>query len=187
MKMELKSLEISDVVLISPRKFSDDRGYFMETFRENVLSEFVGRDVKFVQDNQSFSIHTSTVRGLHFQKPPFAQGKLVRCTQGSIIDVAVDARAGSKTYGKSVSAVLSRENGDQLWIPEGFLHGFITLEPDTEVQYKCTNYYDKDSDGNVIWNDPTLNIDWGVDVKDAFLSEKDKVAPSFDSFESPFI
>jgi len=184
--MIFKSLEISDVVLVTPRKFADDRGYFMETFRQNTLSEFVGRDIKFVQDNQSFSIHTSTVRGLHFQSPPFAQGKLVRCTQGSIIDVAVDVRKSSRTYGKSVSAVLSQQNCDQLWMPEGFIHGFITLEPNTEVQYKCTNYYDSNSDGNVIWNDPTIAIDWGIDEKDAFLSDKDKAAPNFESFNSPF-
>ncbi len=177
---------IPDVVVVTPKKFTDSRGYFMETFRQNSFSEFVGRDVMFVQENHSLSRPAHTVRGLHFQTPPHAQGKLVRCSQGSIIDVAVDARSGSPTYGQHVAVKLTAENGCQLWVPEGFLHGFATLEPDTEVQYKCTDYYAADCDGSIAWNDPTLGIDWGINYEKARLSDKDKSAPFFKDFKSPF-
>jgi len=139
-----------------------------------------------VQENHSLSQHAYTVRGLHFQRPPFAQGKLVRCSRGSIIDVAVDVRVGSSTYGKHVKAELSAENNAQLWVPEGFLHGFVTLEKDTEVQYKCTNYYSPECDGTILWNDPILAIDWTVRSYQACLSDKDKAAQGFSSFQSPF-
>jgi len=184
--MEFQRLEIPEVIKITPRKFIDSRGYFMETFQQRKFSEFVGREVVFVQENQSLSHPAATVRGLHFQRPPHVQGKLVRCGRGSIIDVAVDARSSSLTYGHYVSAELTAENGCQLWVPEGFLHGFATLEPYTEVQYKCTKYYAPDCEGSIVWNDPHLDIDWGVRSKDAVLSDKDKVALHFDDFQTPF-
>lgn len=158
----------------------------METFKSSLFLEKTGCDATFVQDNQSLSVSAFTVRGLHFQHPPFAQGKLVRCTQGEIIDIAVDVRKGSSTFGQHVSVHLTSENKEQLWLPEGFLHGFVTLVENTIVQYKCTNYYSAECDGNVRWNDETLDIDWGIDAKNAVLSDKDKLAPSFENFESPF-
>lgn len=184
--MRFEPLEIPEVIKIIPRTHADDRGEFFETFREDMFNKVVGRSVKFVQDNQSLSVHTNTVRGLHYQSPPFAQGKLVRCMQGEIIDIAVDVRKDSQTYGHSVSVRLSVENKTQLWIPEGFLHGFSTLQPHTIVQYKCTNYYSPECDGNVFWNDPDLNLDWGIDNAASFVSDKDKKAPTFAEFMSPF-
>lgn len=182
--MKFERLEISDVIKITPRRFEDDRGYFMETFRQENFLDFIGQDINFVQENQSLSRAKNTIRGLHYQSPPFAQGKLVRCISGSIVDVAVDVRKNSKTYGQYVTALLSAENGCQLWVPEGFLHGFSTLEADCLVQYKCTNYYNSEADGNVYWND--LGIDWQVDPDMAILSDKDIKAPKFKDFESPF-
>lgn len=185
--MDIKTFDMQGPVLFTPRRFGDDRGYFMETFRASTFRDAVGEDAPdFVQDNQSFSKSAGTVRGLHFQSPPHAQGKLVRCTQGSIIDVAVDARTGSPTFGQHVSAELSAENGAQLWVPAGFLHGFSTLADDTVVQYKCTDYYASDCDGNVAWDDPDLAIDWGIDPAKAVLSAKDAVAPRWSDFTSPF-
>lgn len=184
--MKFESLEISDVIKITPRVFADDRGEFMETFKQSAFNEEVGKKVVFVQDNQSLSLTKGTVRGLHFQSPPFAQGKLVRCVKGAIVDVAVDVRKGSSTFGQYVSARLTASNHEQLWVPEGFLHGFSTLEPDTIVQYKCTNYYSPEADGNVFWNDPDLDIDWGINPDDAVLSAKDVKAPLFAAFTSPF-
>ena len=139
--MKILPLSIPDVKLITPRKFQDDRGYFVETYKADDFDEVVGEATKFVQDNHSYSRDLGTVRGLHFQSPPDAQGKLVRCPVGSILDVAVDIRVGSPYFGKYVSAELSAENSKQLWIPAGFLHGFVTLENDTEVAYKCTQFY----------------------------------------------
>lgn len=184
--MEFLSTKIKDVFLIKPKRFSDDRGFFTETFRASLFSEYTKADVSFVQDNFSYSKHKGTVRGLHYQAPPFAQGKLVRCCRGSIIDIAVDARPGSPTYGQHVSSILSQENGHQLWVPSGFLHGFATLEEDTEVAYKVTNYYSRECDGNVMWNDPDLGIDWKIDQSAAFLSEKDASAPLFKDWNNPF-
>ena len=126
------------------------------------------------------------VRGLHYQAPPFEQGKLVRCTRGKVVDIAVDVRPQSPTYGQHVKAVLSSENGHQIWIPPGFLHGFCTLENECEVAYKVTNYYSGECDGNVLWNDPALSIDWGINEKTAILSDKDKVAPTLDVWVNPF-
>ncbi|MGB0906170.1 MAG: dTDP-4-dehydrorhamnose 3,5-epimerase [Maricaulaceae bacterium] len=184
--MQFTSLKIADVIRVQTRRFGDDRGWFSETFKTSTFNEKVNKNISFVQDNHSFSAPVYTVRGLHYQSPPHAQGKLVRCPRGSILDVAVDIRRGSPTYGQWVSEVLSAENGTQLWVPEGFLHGFATLETDTEVQYKCTDYYAPECDGNIAWNDPTIGIDWGFDAGLAVLSNKDKVAPTFDTFESPF-
>lgn len=184
--MKFEPLKISDIIKIIPRVFKDDRGEFMESFKENLFHEAVGKPVKFVQDNQSLSLAKNTIRGLHFQTPPAAQGKLVRCVQGSIFDVAVDARKGSPTFGQWVGEILSPDNNVQLWIPEGFLHGFATLEPHTIIQYKCTDYYSPDSDGSIYWDDQDLNVDWRIDKQKAVLSEKDIKAPKFSEFDSPF-
>ncbi|MDB2437845.1 dTDP-4-dehydrorhamnose 3,5-epimerase [Hellea sp.] len=184
--MQFENLKINDVIKIVPRSFGDDRGVFMETFKSSAFNEAVGHDVVFVQDNQSVSVSKYTLRGLHYQSPPHAQGKLVRCIQGSILDVAVDVRKNSSTYGQHVTQLLSAENNAQLWVPEGFLHGFLTLEENSIVQYKCTDYYAPQCDGNVFWNDPDLRIDWGIDQNEAVLSDKDSIAPKFKDFSTPF-
>jgi len=184
--MDVTSFDIDGVLLFTPQKFGDDRGFFMETFNSQKFNNAVGQETLFVQDNHSLSAAVGTVRGLHFQSPPHAQGKLVRCTRGAIIDVAVDARSGSPTYGQHVRAELNPNNASQLWVPAGFLHGFSTLLPDTEVQYKVTDVYAPDCDGNVLWNDPDLNIDWGIDPSEAVLSGKDEAAPRFSDFKTPF-
>ena len=183
--MDVVSLDIPEVKIITPRRFSDDRGFFSETYNARAFKA-AGVDVDFVQDNHSYSAKKGTVRGLHFQAPPFAQSKLVRVLKGSIIDVAVDARKSSPTFGKWVKAELSAENGKQIFVPKGFLHGFLTLESDTEVAYKVDAFYDGASDGSVKWNDPGLAIDWGVSESEASLSEKDAKAQSWAAFNSPF-
>lgn len=175
---------IPGVLILEPRVFTDDRGYFYESYSKRTLTE-IGIDADFVQDNQSFS-QKGTVRGLHAQAHPFAQGKLVRVLQGSVMDVAVDARLGSPTYGSHVAVELTAANYKQLWVPPGCLHGFVTLEDDTIFTYKVTNYYDKASETGVIWNDPQLAIGWGINEKDAVLSAKDLLLPDFKSFKSPF-
>lgn len=184
--MQIEVTEIPDVKLFKPRCHRDGRGFFVETFRQNTVAQAVGHDVVFVQDNHSLSADAHTVRALHYQRPPHAQGKLVRCTHGSIRDAVVDARVGSPTYGQHVKVILSAENMHQLWVPEGFLHGFVTLVADTEVQYKCTDYYDPECDGSVRWDDPGLGIDWGVDADTAILSDKDRKAPGWAQFVSTF-
>lgn len=176
--MKVERLEIPEVILVTPPRFGDNRGFFSETYNLSRMTE-AGIDIPFVQDNQSLSRQKGVVRGLHCQLAPYAQGKLVRCTRGAIWDVAVDARTGSPTYGKWVAAELSEENWSQLWIPPGFLHGFVTLTENAEVQYKCTNVYDKASERAVIWNCPHIAIDWPVNPRDAILSDKDLVAPHF--------
>jgi len=184
--MDVKALDIPDVKLLTPRRFGDDRGYFSETFNARTFAASVGVNIDFVQDNESSSAAVGTVRGLHFQAPPFAQAKLVRVVRGAIYDVAVDARRGSPTYGAWVGAALSAENGVQIFVPEGFLHGFVTRAPDTIVAYKVNAFYDKASDGAVHWRSPDLAIDWGIAEEDGVLSEKDAAAPQFGGFESPF-
>lgn len=183
--MDVIALDIPEVKIITPRRFSDDRGFFSETYNARAFKE-AGIEVDFVQDNHSYSARKGTVRGLHFQAPPHAQSKLVRVLRGSIIDVAVDARKASPTFGKWVKAELSAENGKQIFVPQGFLHGFLTLEPDTEVAYKVDAFYDGASDGSVKWNDPDLAIDWGVEEGAASLSDKDARAQSWGDFNSPF-
>ncbi|AMR30247.1 dTDP-4-dehydrorhamnose 3,5-epimerase [Mucilaginibacter sp. PAMC 26640] len=175
---------IPGVLILEPKIFKDDRGYFYESYSKRTLAA-IGIDADFVQDNQSFS-QKGTVRGLHAQADPFAQGKLVRVLQGSVMDIAVDARVGSPTYGRHVAVELTAANHLQLWVPPGCLHGFVTLEDDTIFTYKVTNYYDKDSETGVIWNDPELAIGWGIDEREAVLSAKDLVLPDFNSFKSPF-
>ena len=169
-------------MIIKPDIFADDRGYFFESFNHEKFLD-AGLDLKFVQDNESKS-KKGVLRGIHFQAPPFAQGKLVRVIKGSVLDVAVDIRKNSPTYGKWESVVLSGENKLMYWIPAGFAHGFITLEDDTIFFYKCTNAYNKASEGSIIWSDPDLSIDWGV--SEPQVSEKDKLSPGFKDFVSPF-
>lgn len=175
---------IPGVLILEPRVFKDDRGYFYESYSKRVLAE-IGINEDFVQDNQSMS-QKGTVRGLHAQANPFAQGKLVRVLRGSVMDVAVDARVGSPTYGRHVAVELSADNNKQLWVPAGCLHGFVTLEDDTIFTYKVTNYYDKASETGVVWNDPELAIGWGINEDDAVLSPKDLELPTFAEFKSPF-
>jgi dTDP-4-dehydrorhamnose 3,5-epimerase len=184
--MEIRALAIPDVKLLTPRRFPDQRGFFSETWSARRMAE-VGFDIAFVQDNHSYSSKAGTIRGLHFQSPPNAQGKLVRVARGSIRDVAVDIRRGSPTYGRWVAAELSAENGAQLWIPAGFLHGFVTLEPDVDVLYKVDAFYAGDCEGAVRWDDGDLAIDWGIASADAVLSDKDAVAGAFRDLESPFL
>ncbi len=183
MKAELTSLP--DVIRFTPRRYTDARGYFMETFRLANLQEATGQNIQFVQENQSLSLKANTIRGLHFQGPPHGQGKLVRCVKGAIIDVAVDIRQGSPYFGQSVAEELSAENDKQLWIPEGFLHGFKTLQDDTIVSYKCTSSYAPECEGAVLWNDPDLSIDWGIETPSA-ISDRDLEAVKFSEFRSPF-
>jgi dTDP-4-dehydrorhamnose 3,5-epimerase len=175
--MQVKPLEIADVVLMTPKLIRDDRGIFCETHNQKTLESHGIRAV-FVQDNHSLSLARGTVRALHFQAFPHAQGKLVRVVRGSILDVAVDIRHGSPTYGMHVAAVLSSENWSQLWIPEGFAHGFCTLEDATEVAYKVTEYYSPASDRGINWADPALGIPWPVSIDEARLSEKDRLHPN---------
>jgi dTDP-4-dehydrorhamnose 3,5-epimerase len=184
--MEFERLGVPDVLLVKPRKFGDHRGYFMETFRENLFEEHAGAN-HFVQDNRSFSAQVGTVRGLHFQVPPRAQGKLVSCTGGALLDVAVDIRQGSPTFGKAVSAELTAENGHQLWVPPGFAHGFCTLVPDTTISYKVTDYYSPEHDRGLLWNDPALGIDWPLGAEGAVLSDKDKAQPRLSDLLVAFV
>ena len=180
--MEIRKTALPGVLVLTPRRFGDDRGFFSESWNRRTLEDAGVSLPEFVQDNHSLSHSAGTVRGLHYQSPPHAQGKLVRCGRGRLFDVAVDARRGSPTYGQWVGEELSFENGRQLWIPAGFLHGFATREPDTEIVYKCTDHYDPACDGAVLWN--SLGIDWGAD--DPILSEKDTKAVPFLQFETPF-
>lgn len=174
--MQLTSFDISGLIEITPRKLGDERGYFTEVFREDAFVQAAGA-IHFVQENQSLSARVGTVRGLHFQSDPMAQGKLVRCIQGAIWDVAVDIRHGSPTFGQWIAVELTPEKCNQLWIPAGFAHGFCTLLPDSIVTYKVTNYYSPEHDKGILWNDPALALAW-PDVADAdTLSGKDRVQP----------
>ena len=181
--MEITPLAIPDVKRITPKRIADSRGFFTETYNARGLAD-AGVHCVFVQDNQSHSAQRWTLRGLHYQKAPHAQAKLVRVLRGAILDVAVDARKGSPTFGKWVSAELTAENGAQLFVPAGFLHGFLTLTPQTDVAYKVDAYYDRASDGAVRWDDPDLAIDWGVGGEEISLSEKDARAPSWAAFNA---
>ena len=180
--MNIIETKIKGLLIIEPRVFGDDRGWFMESFNQQSFEKALaerGLDIpNFVQDNHSCS-QKGTLRGLHFQKAPYAQGKLVRVVQGRAWDVAVDIRPNSDTYGEWVGIELSGENNKQFWIPEGFAHGFVALEDNTHFLYKTTNYYNKESEGSIIWNDPDLNINWKLPVDDVILSDKDKNLPTF--------
>lgn len=175
--MKVEALRLSEVLLITPPRFGDHRGFFSEVFNRERFAA-AGVDADFVQDNQSLSREKGVIRGLHCQVAPYPQGKLVRCVRGAIWDVAVDARVGSPTYGQWAAAELSAENWAQLWVPAGFLHGFCTLEADTEVLYKVTEQYSKECERGVIWNDPALALPWPVAEGEAVLSEKDTVLPT---------
>jgi dTDP-4-dehydrorhamnose 3,5-epimerase len=171
--------------LIKPKRHGDHRGFFSQTYSRRTYSD-LGIDVEFVQDNHSLSKDIGTLRGLHFQAPPHAQAKLVRCGRGAIFDVAVDIRRGSLTYGQWEGHELTAENGEQLYIPVGFAHGFVTLEPDSEIVYKCSDYYALETEGAVLLTDPVVGIDWPMEV-DPILSDKDAAAPLLADFESPFV
>jgi dTDP-4-dehydrorhamnose 3,5-epimerase len=184
--MIVEQTVLPGVLILTPRRFQDARGWFSEVWNRDTLRAN-GIDIDFVQDNHSCSREAGTVRGLHFQSPPRAQAKLVRCGRGRVFDVAVDIRRGSPTFGKWLGEELSAGNGRQLLIPAGFLHGFVTLEPDSEVLYKCSDTYAPAQDGAVRFDDPDLGIDWGIDPAQAILSDKDRAAPLMRDFLSPFV
>jgi dTDP-4-dehydrorhamnose 3,5-epimerase len=173
------------VVLIKARRFEDERGWFTETYNQRGFTD-LGVDVTFCQDNHSLSRPTGVLRGLHYQTPPHAQAKLVRCIRGSIWDVAVDIRKGSPTYAQWTAATLSAENGHQLFVPAGFAHGFVTLEPDTEVTYKVSDFYAPECDGGIAWDDPDIGLPWPVPPSGPLLSAKDGQMPKLADFDSPF-
>jgi dTDP-4-dehydrorhamnose 3,5-epimerase len=184
MALEPQTFDIAGVVLVTPRRFSDARGYFCETFNSRAFAA-AGIALNFVQENQAYSAQQGTVRGLHFQAPPHAQAKLVRVTRGRILDVAVDIRRGSPSYGRHVAVELSAANGAQLFVPEGFAHGYCTLEPDTEMLYKVNDFYAPQSEGGLLWNDPALAIAWPADAGMS-VAEKDRALPRLEDFQSPF-
>jgi len=184
--MLIETTPLPGVMILTPRRFGDARGFFCESWNRETLAA-QGLYFDFVQDNHSLSERVGTVRGLHFQAPPHAQDKLVRCGRGSLFDAAVDIRKGSPTYGQWFGIELSFENGRQLLVPAGFLHGFMTREPDTEIIYKCTDFYAPDCDGAVLFNDPDIGIDWNMGDMTPVLSDKDAVAPRLKDFESPFV
>lgn len=183
--MEVTSLEIEAVKLVRPKKHSDSRGYFMETWNRRAFAE-IGIDVDFLQDNCSYSALPATIRGLHFQRPPRAQAKLIRVLRGAAFDVAVDLRRASPTFGLSVSAVLSAAGCEQLFIPVGFAHGFCTLEPDTEVAYKASDFYSAEHDTGIAWNDADLQIAWPLEGRSPVLSDKDRKWPRLRDSEPAF-
>lgn len=184
-EMLIEPTPLLGIVVITPSRFGDHRGFFSESYNQAKLAEH-GIDLTFVQDNHSLSDKIGTVRGLHFQAPPKAQDKLVRCGKGRLYDVAVDIRKGSPTYGQSFGIELSFENGKQLLVPAGFAHGFVTREAGTEIIYKCTNDYAPETEGALLWNDPALAIDWDLSAADAVVSSKDEIAPTLADLDSPF-
>jgi dTDP-4-dehydrorhamnose 3,5-epimerase len=179
--MILEKTNIKDIILLTPRVYKDERGYFMESYNQKKV-EILIKD-RFVQDNESVS-HKNVLRGLHFQLPPYAQSKLIRVVKGSILDIAVDLRKDSSTYGEHFKQVLSGENKKQLYIPVGFAHGFLSLEDNTILNYKCSDYYSASAEASIIWNDPQLKINWGIE--NPILAEKDQLAENFITFENPF-
>ncbi|MBX4997773.1 dTDP-4-dehydrorhamnose 3,5-epimerase [Rhizobium lentis] len=183
--MHIETVAIEGIVAITPPRFGDHRGYFSEVFKDAWFRENVA-NVTFVQDNESLSAQAGTVRGLHFQIPPFAQGKLVRCLAGRIMDVVVDIRVGSPSFGKWLSQELSPETGKQLWIPPGFAHGFATIEPNSVISYKVTAPYSPQHDRGIAWNDPLIGIRWPFDERDIVSSDKDKTLPRLAELPSHF-
>ncbi len=182
--MNVIKTDIEGVVVIEPRVFDDARGYFFESYSKRRFDEVV-RPIEFVQDNESMSTR-GVIRGLHFQRPPFSQSKLVRCVRGAVLDVVVDIRRGSPTYGRHIAVELTGENRRQLFVPRGFAHGFAVLSDEAVFQYKCDNYYHPESEGGISIADHSLGIDWRIDPAAAILSEKDLRNPMFSDFESPF-
>lgn len=182
--MEVIQTNIKGVVIIEPRLFKDDRGYFFESYSERDFNKQVG-EIHFVQDNESKSSY-GVMRGLHFQRPPFTQSKLVRCVKGAVLDVAVDIRKGSPTYGQHVAVELTEDNHRQFFIPRGFAHGFAVLSPEAIFQYKCDNFYHPEADGGISILDTSLGIDWRIPTEHAILSEKDTKHPLLKDFDSPF-
>ena len=174
----------NELILIKPTRHKDERGFFSETYSRRRYKE-LGIDVEFLQDNHSFSWEPGTLRGLHFQAPPNAQGKLVRCGKGAIFDVAVDIRKGSPTFGHWRGYELNEENGHQLYVPVGFAHGFLTLKPESEIVYKCTDYYAPKAEGSIRWDDPSIGIKWPLS-ENIILNERDAIAPLLKDFETPF-
>ena len=183
--MNVIDTEIEGLKIIEPRIFGDARGYFFESFNERDFAAQTGIEVRFVQDNESKSRY-GVVRGLHFQKPPFAQSKLVRVVKGRVLDVAVDIRKGSPTYGRHVAVELTEDNHRQLFLPKGMAHGFAVLSDEVLFQYKCDEYYHPESEGAIAWDDPALAIDWHLPKGDVLLSEKDSHHPKFNEFVTPF-
>ena len=181
--LDVERTALAGLLILTPRRFGDDRGFFAETWNAARLAEVAGISPEFVQDNHSLSADVNTIRGLHYQAPPKGQGKLVRCGRGALWDVVVDIRRGSPTYGQWASVDLTAENGRQVWVPEGFAHGFVTREPDTEIVYKCTGYYAPEAEGAVRWD--SVGIDWGL-TGEPILSGKDAEAPGLADVDSPF-
>ncbi|WP_424942561.1 dTDP-4-dehydrorhamnose 3,5-epimerase [Aliiroseovarius crassostreae] len=184
--IEIEQTKLPGVLVITPKRFGDDRGFFSESWNKERLAEH-GLTLEFVQDNHSLSRQVGTVRGLHYQTPPHAQAKLVRCGRGALLDVAVDIRKGSPTYAQWVAVELNEDNGKQLLVPEGFAHGFVTLRPDTEIVYKCTDYYAPNCDRAIAFDDPDIGVDWGITRDTAVLSDKDAEAPKLSDADTPFI
>ena len=183
--MEVIKTEIEGVFIIEPKVFGDSRGYFFESFNAREFKEKTGLDVTFVQDNESLS-HYGVLRGLHFQRPPFAQSKLVRCVKGAVLDVAVDIRGGSPTYGQHAAVELTEDNHRQFFIPKGFAHGFAVLSETAVFQYKCDEFYHPEADGGISILDGSLGIDWKIPTDKVLLSDKDTKHPLFKDFETPF-
>ena len=184
--LQIETTTIPDLVVLTPKRFGDARGYFSESWNADVMAK-AGFDLGFVQDNHSLSRDIGTIRGLHFQHPPKEQTKLVRCGRGRLFDVAVDIRKGSPTFGAWFGVELSAENGRQLLVPAGFAHGFVTREADTEILYKCTDFYAPDHDAGIAWDDPDLGIDWDLGEGAPILSDKDAKAPRLCDIDSPFL
>ena len=182
--MKFIETKISDVIIIEPSVFGDARGYFLESYNKKKFEEFIGK-TSFIQDNESKS-SKGVLRGLHFQKPPFEQAKLVRCIEGEVLDVAIDIRKNSKTYGEHVAVLLSGENKRQLFVPRGFAHGFLVLSESATFAYKVDNIYAPDHDAGIRWNDKELNIQWNMEDSEVMVSEKDAELPFLSEFESPF-
>jgi dTDP-4-dehydrorhamnose 3,5-epimerase len=185
LRLQIERLQIDGPLLITPSKHGDARGFFSEVFRADVLTAH-GVNAAFVQDNHAYSAQSGVLRGLHYQLPPSAQGKLVHCVRGAVLDVAVDIRLGSPTFARHVCIELSAANWRQIWIPPGFAHGYVTLEPDTEVLYKVTSYFDPAAERGIAWDDPVLGIDWGLAASQANLSAKDRRNPRLADVVVPF-
>lgn len=183
--MQVSPLAIDGLFLVTPKRHGDERGWFAEVWRRDALAE-AGIETDFVQDNHSYSAEAGTLRGLHYQAPPLAQAKLVRCTRGRILDVAVDIRSGSPTFGKHTAMELSAEDGQQLFMPEGFAHGFLTLTPDCEVQYRVSAPYSPAHDLGIAWDDPAIGINWGLGGKAPILSERDRRHPRLQTLSPVF-